>query len=73
MAACLRIHSLAMERLFGRLAAEAGFHEAAGRADMRLGAWCWVAGESAFLADSLDEATCMIVALLCMYYLGSGI
>jgi hypothetical protein len=73
---CLRIHGIAMSRLFGGFAKSPDFHEAAGRADMRLGAWCWIASEATrrvALLGSLDDATCMIVALLGMYYLGSGI
>jgi hypothetical protein len=72
MAACLRLHGMAMARLFGRLAEAPDFPEAAGRADMRLGAWCWLAREAASRQD-LSEADCMIVALLGLYYLGSGI
>ncbi len=77
--ACLRIHHLAMSRLFGGLVDEPDFPEAAGRADMRLGAWCWIAASAAERAAStdpdqgLDEAASMIVALLGLYYLGSGI
>jgi MFS family permease len=73
LSACLRIHGMLMLRLFGTLAEKADFYEAAGRADMRLGAWAWVAGEASLRLDSLDDADCMIVALLGMYYLGSGI
>ena len=67
------VDDMAMLRLFGGGAEETDFHEAAGRADMRLGAWCWIAREAAFRVESLDDASCMIVALLGMYYLGSGI
>ncbi len=81
LGACLRLHALAMRRLFGFLAGEEDFHESAGRADMRLGAWCWVAGEAGHRMGAgaededgaLDDASCMIVALLGLYYLGSGI
>ena len=69
----LRIHGMAMARLFGDGVEKSDFYEAAGRADMRLGAWCWIAYEAAIRAPSLDDASCMIVALLGMYYLGSGI
>ena len=68
-----------MKRLFGPLAEAPDFHEAAGRADMRLGAWAWLACEAARRADlpveggGLDDSSCMIVALLGLYYLGSGI
>ena len=46
---------------------------------MRLGAWVWLACESARRADlpveggGLDDSSRMIVALLGLYYLGSGI
>ncbi len=79
MAACLLVHGMAMERLFGPLAEACDFHEAAGRADMRLGAWVWLACEAARRADlpveggGLDDSSRMIVALLGLYYLGSGI
>ncbi len=73
IAACLRVHGMVMIRLFGSLAEKEDFHETAGRADMRLGAWCWLARESARRSESLGEADCMIIALLGLYYLGSGI
>ena len=73
LAACLRLHGMAMARLFGDSAEDSDFHEAAGRADMRLGAWCWIAREAAARKESLDESSRMIVALLGLYYLGSGI
>jgi HEAT repeat protein len=106
LTSCLRIHGLAMSRLFGPLAETPDFHEAAGRADMRLGAWCWIAREAtrrvalpegaatrrvalperaatrrvaadpngaANAETGLDDSSCMIVALLGLYYLGSGI
>jgi HEAT repeat protein len=68
--ACLRVHRLAMRVIFGELSEAPDFHEAAGRADMRLGAWCWLAAEAG--KASLDDATAMTMALLGMYYLGSG-
>jgi len=68
---------MAMERLFGALAGSPDFHEAAGRADMRLGAWCWLADEAARMAspgsDGLDDQACLMTALLGLYYLGSGV
>ena len=77
LAACLRIHDMAMTRLFGNLSQESDFYESAGRADMRLGAWCWIARELAARAalpeGGLDEASCLIAALIGLYYLGSGI
>jgi MFS family permease len=80
LAACLRIHDHIMSRLFGALSGTADFPEAAGRVDMRLGAWAWLAREAARAGGldpaspgSLDDATCLMIAVLGMYYLGSGI
>ncbi len=79
MDACLRVHEMAMERLFGDLARTPDFPEAAGRVDMRMGAWCWLARDSARRAGlpseegGLDDPSCYILALLGLYYLGSGI
>jgi HEAT repeat protein len=80
LGACLRVHRLAMAALFGGLAETPDFHEAAGRADMRLGAWCWLAGAAAADgrgsaepgAGRLDDQACLMTALLGLYYLGSG-
>jgi hypothetical protein len=73
--ALLRIHRMLMERLFGALAELPDFHAAAGRADMRLGAWCWLADEAERRLSSaeelMDDQTSYILALLGMYYLGS--
>jgi HEAT repeat protein len=69
--ACLRVHELAMRRIFGDFGSGEGFHETAGRADMRLGAWCWIADECS-RTEGLDESAAMMAALLGMYYLGSG-
>jgi HEAT repeat protein len=71
LAACLRVNLILMRRLFGPLAEDPSLHEAAGRADMRMGAWAWLAAEAA--RSELDEVTSMMVALLGLYYLGSGI
>jgi hypothetical protein len=86
LAACLRVHNMIMTRLFGRLTETDNFPEAAGRVDMRLGAWAWMAREAelssaqgpdvqAGLDDavSLDDATALMIALIGLYYLGSGI
>jgi MFS family permease len=92
MAACLRIHGMLMSRLFGRSASTPDFPEKAGRIDMRLGAWSWLANEAARKAalpegeaegsaegaasrkaEDMDDATCLMIALLGLYYLGSGI
>jgi hypothetical protein len=77
LGSCLRIHNLAMMRLFGELSETPEFYAAAGRVDMRLGAWCWIAREATRRADlpegGLDDSACLIAALLGMYYLGSGI
>jgi hypothetical protein len=84
LAACLRIHGMIMSRLFGRLTETDDFPEAAGRVDMRLGAWAWLArecarradlpgGAAAGLAPAFDDSTCLIIALIGLYYLGSGI
>jgi MFS family permease len=73
LASALRVHSLAMARLFGELSEEEDFPEAAGRADMRLGAWCWLAHEAADREPQMADSDCMILALLGLYYLGSGI
>jgi HEAT repeat protein len=72
--ACLRVHELAMEALFGTMARAPDFHEIADRADMRLGAWCWIARAAAAEAEGgrLDDQACFIAALLGFYYLGSG-
>jgi len=72
LAACLRVHGMIIARLFGDLAGTSDFPEAAGRVDMRLGAWSWLAREAAREAD-IDDATCLIIALIGLYYLGSGI
>jgi hypothetical protein len=61
--------------LFGGMAAEADFPEAAGRADLRLGAWAWIASEAARRIgdagpEAPDDATRLMIALLAMYYLG---
>jgi hypothetical protein len=72
LAACLRIHGMIIARLFGDLAGTSDFPEAAGRVDMRLGAWSWLAREAAGEAD-IEDSTCLIVALIGLYYLGSGI
>ena len=64
---------MAMSRLFGELSEDADFPEAAGRADMRLGAWCWLARKAAAQEPQMADSDCMIVALLGLYYLGSGI
>jgi hypothetical protein len=47
---------------------------------MRLGAWAWLARTAgrhmtlpAKETEGFDDATCFIVALLGLYYLGSGI
>ncbi len=72
LAACLGINGLVMGRLFGALAEEPDFYKAAGRADMRLGAWAWLAGIAA-RKSVLDEASSLILALLGLYYLGSGL
>jgi HEAT repeat protein len=79
LAACLRIHSMLMEKLFGDLAAQDDFPETAGRADMRLGAWAWLAKEAQAAmklppdSGGLDDSACLTVAVLGLYYLGSGI
>jgi HEAT repeat protein len=70
--ACLRVHALAMGALFGKMSEAPDFYETAGRADMRLGAWCWIARAAAEGAAALDDQACFITALLGFYYLGSG-
>jgi hypothetical protein len=69
-----------MFRLFGDLVETVDFPEAAGRVDMRLGAWAWLAREAALKAalpegspEGIDNATGLMIALLGLYYLGSGI
>jgi HEAT repeat protein len=69
---CLGIHRMLMTKLFGPLYGMDDFPETAGRADMRLGAWAWIAKE-AEKADGMDDATCLTMAVLGLYYLGSGI
>jgi len=77
LAACLRIHGMLMSKLFGPSASAPDLPETAGRIDMRLGAWCWLAqlaaDGAASRAGGMDDATCLIVALLGLYYLGSSI
>jgi HEAT repeat protein len=80
LAACLRLHGMIMSRLFGGLVETADFPEAAGRVDMRLGAWAWLARSAAERAalpegspQGLEDADCLMIALLGLYYLGSGI
>jgi FOG: HEAT repeat len=70
---CLRLHETLMRQLFGGLYELDDFPETAGRADMRLGAWAWLAREASRAAGSLDDSTCLTIALLGLYYLGSGI
>jgi HEAT repeat protein len=75
LTALLRVHRMLMERLFGSSAEQADLFEIAGRADMRLGAWCWLASEAerrvSDVEGRMDEQTCYIIALLGLYYLGS--
>ena len=63
-----------MERIFGELAAEPDFPLAAGRVDLRLGAWARIAAESGRLRrepePGFDDRTRLLIALLGMYYLG---
>jgi hypothetical protein len=84
LAACLHIHGILMSRIFGPSASAPNLPETAGRIDMRLGAWCWIAKEAAQIpalptdgaggvSNGLDDATCLMIALLGLYYLGSGI
>jgi HEAT repeat protein len=79
LAACLCVHSFLMSRLFGSMTEKSDFPETAGRADMRLGAWVWLAQEAEAASKlppesgGLDDSTCLMVALLGLYYLGSGI
>jgi MFS family permease len=80
LAAFLRTHGMIMFRLFGDLVETVDFPEAAGRVDMRLGAWAWLAREAALKAalpegspEGIDNATGLMIALLGLYYLGSGI
>jgi hypothetical protein len=47
LSSCLQVHDMLMRRLFGALVESPDFPEAAGRADMRLGAWAWLADEAA--------------------------
>lgn len=70
---CLAIHGMLMVKLFGALYGTDDFPETAGRADMRLGAWSWIARECARGAGGLDDSTCLTMAVLGLYYLGSGI
>jgi MFS family permease len=72
LAACLRVHGMLMSSIFGRAAEAPDFPETAGRIDMRLGAWAWLAREASRDA-SMDEPTRLMIALLGLYYLGSGI
>ena len=72
LAACLRVHGMIMTRLFGALTETADFPEAAGRVDMRLGAWAWLARAAALIGD-LDDSKSLIIALIGLYFLGSGI
>ena len=65
---------------FGRLTETDNFPEAAGRVDMRLGAWAWMAREAELASAQgpdvqagLDDATALMIALIGLYYLGSGI
>lgn len=76
--ACLSIGTAAMARIFGPISEAPDFYLAAGRADMRLGAWAWIAGEASrgLAAEgdaALDDASCLILALLGLYYLGSAV
>jgi MFS family permease len=78
LTACLRLHFMIMSRIFGAPADTADLPATAGRVDMRLGAWCWIAEEAAQKSalpeeKGLDDSTCLVLALLGLYYLGSGI
>ena len=87
LSACLRIHDALMSRLFGPQASSPELPLSAGRIDMRLGAWCWIAQEAARSAalggelrgsedagpEGLDDGACLMIALLGLYYLDSGI
>jgi FOG: HEAT repeat len=73
LASCLAIHRELMEGIFGPSSGEQDFYESAGRADMRLGAWAWLAAQSERRQSELDDSTCLMLALLGLYYLGSGI
>jgi len=88
LAACLEIHAMLMARIFGSTTSTEALPDAAGRVDMHLGAWCWIAAEASKRAalgatdtaggaeggsSELDDSACLIVALLGLYYLGSGV
>lgn len=76
LVAVLTLHHSLMSRIFGSLADDIDFPRAAGRFDLRLGAWAWIAREaSRLVADpppGFDERTRLLIALLGMYYLGSA-
>ena|GEM_PF-472368 len=70
----LALHKTLMARIFGELAAEPDFPRAAGRVDLRLGAWARIAAESGRLRrepePGFDDRTRLLIALLGLYYLG---
>jgi hypothetical protein len=67
--AILALHGRLMEALFGPLAADPDFPEAASRADLRLGAWCAVARAATALAPPLSGEAGLLLALVGARYL----